>query len=77
MPKLKNPLGRGEALQKDRYRQVQARPVEDAPHPHLQGDQDQEEAWQDHPGVGCGYAKSRPDAALRLRRSTGVGRKVR
>src|SRR5215469_2189312 len=49
--KAKDTLRRGQALQEDWYGQVQARPVQDAPHPNLQEDQDQAPPALDHPGL--------------------------
>src|SRR5579871_853208 len=66
--KVEDTQRRGQALQEDRHRQVQAWPVQDAPHPHFEGDQDQEEARSDRSRLRSGYREGRTDASLRVKR---------
>src|ERR1035437_6857361 len=63
---VEDPFGRCQALLEDRVRQVQARPVEDAPHPHLEGHQDQAPPRRRGLDLEGGHPEDCTDASLRL-----------
>jgi hypothetical protein len=61
-----NASGRGQALQKNRLGQIQARPVQNAAHPYLEGNQNQAPPRQERPGFRRRPQEGRPHDSLRL-----------